>query len=152
MNHRHLATALALTMIAAPIRGAELLLWGKADAMAVPVSITELLATGNRFGGWSVSVIGVLEYSGDKDLLFSSVETYSNSDTASALGIRLDDAVEAGLSRHALRQADGKFVQIEGRFRPYQRYQLKEFQVRIGVPVAGVIESVTYIEEIERRR
>lgn len=152
MNKRHAGLGLLLAIVAGYVHGAEPLGWGKSDAIAVEVSMTELLASGDRFSGWLVSVVGVLEYSGDKDFLYLNREAYSNHDYASAIGIIVDDAVESGLSRRSLQESDGKFVRIEGRFRPYQRHQLEEDQVRIGLPVAGAIESVTYIGEIKRRR
>jgi hypothetical protein len=146
--------ALAALLIVSPgsASAAEPFQWGKPDRQAVPVSMVELLSVGQRFNGWSISVVGVLHFSDERSIIFLSREAYENFDTASAIGIVLNHALASSESRQALAEASGQYVWVQGRYQAYKRRKLREMEVTVGVDVAGFVEPVTGIGLEDQRR
>lgn len=83
---------------------------------AVALSMIELIADGNNFRGQKIQVIGVPYVDFEASYLFSSLESYSISNTASSVYLRADKALKKEIKKY-----NGKYVYIAGTYSDIER-------------------------------
>ena len=114
--------------------------FGQSAGNAVFVSVIELIASGEKYDGWRVSVAGPYAYEFEASLLFYNLESYFANSHVDSIYVGIDDNLEAlGFdSREHLEDLSRRYdyANIVGTFYYAPRMQLKVYENEKGETVA----------------
>ena len=127
--------------------------WGEPNYQANVISPTELIVIGERFDGWLVRVIGIVRIDKGVAYLFHNRDSYEIGDFSASIMLGLASEIELlGISPEELREAEGDFILVEGRFKNRPRFELEEGEMLVGANSAGSLSQINMLIRLGRPR